>query len=82
MFAGIKKTLREILSEPAPASTLSWGRIGSSFTLLFSIYWITKVRITTGSLASVDFRSIAEFITAPYAANKISTAIQSFSKKD
>lgn len=79
-FAGIKKTVREALSEPAPVSTLSWGRIGSSFALLLSAYLVCAHLAKTGTISGIDWRGIAEYVTAPYAANKITTAVQSFSK--
>jgi hypothetical protein len=78
----IKKTFREVMSEPGPDGGLSWGRVGSSVTLLASVYWISAVFIKTHHLDGVDFKSIAAYVTGPYAANKISTAIQSYSNKD
>jgi hypothetical protein len=76
-LAGIRKVIREIHSEPGPAGTLSWGRIGASASLLAAIVWVSSIVIHTHSLPALD--GISGFVVAPYAANRIATAVQSFS---
>ena len=76
-LAGVRKVVREIHSEPGPGGTLSWGRIAASASLIASIAWVTKVLIHTGTLPPLD--GISGFVVAPYAANRVATAVQSFS---
>ena len=74
---GLKKIVREIHSEPGPNGTLSWGRIGASASLLAAIAWVTSIVIHSHTLPALD--GISGFVVAPYAANRIATAVQSFS---
>jgi hypothetical protein len=76
-FAGIRKVVREIHSEPGQNGTLSWGRIAASASLIAAITWVTHLVIHTGTLPALD--GISGFVVAPYAANRIATAVQSFS---
>lgn len=72
-----KETIREIMSEPGPNGTLSWGRIASSIALMAVIVWgCWLVRLHQ----TVPFKEMGEFVISPYGANKLSTAIQAFSK--
>ena len=75
----IKKSIKEIMSEPAPVNTLSWGRIASSVALLAVIVWVSYLVLKNHQLPALA--EAAGFISAPYASNKITTAIQSFSKQ-
>ena len=77
MFAGVKKVVREIHSEPGPNGTLSWGRIAASGSLVAAIVWVTSIVIHTHALPALD--GISGFVIAPYAANRVATAVQSFS---
>jgi hypothetical protein len=89
-WMGIKKVVRETMSEPGPNGTLSWGRVASSFALIIGSAWITYIFIkvpphTISELRAVineDLRSVTEFVLAPYGSNKAMTALQSFSNKD
>ena len=76
-YESLKKIFREILSEPN-GGTLSWGRVASSIALIAAIIWITKIVLFTHALPALDGAS--GFIVAPYASNKITTAVQSFGK--
>jgi len=76
-FAGIKHALYEILSEPGPGGTLSWGRCAASLSLLAGIFWVSKVVLRTHAIP--DLGGVSLWATAPYTANKISTAAQAFS---
>lgn len=75
--AGFRKVMREIHSEPGPTGTLSWGRIAASASLIAAVVWVTKLVFQTHSLPSLD--GISGFVVAPYAANRVATAVQSFS---
>lgn len=80
-IAGVKKVLREIMSEPGPAGTLSWGRIGSSVALISAIVMLAHFHHITGSFpAAEQIRSLTEFVSAPYVGNKAASAIQAFSQ--
>jgi hypothetical protein len=70
-----KKIIREILSEPT--GTLSWGRIASTTALVAAIAWVTRLVLTTHAMP--DLTGISTFVVAPYGANKVATAVQSFS---
>lgn len=72
----MKKIFREIFNDPA-SNTLSWGRVASSVALLAGIAWVSRIVMHTHSLPALD--GITGFILGPYAANKVTTAIQSFS---
>ncbi len=74
--AGIKRVVREIMSEPN-GGTLSWGRVASSVALVAAIVWITRVLILTHSIPALD--GITGFVLGPYGANKVVTAAQAFS---
>lgn len=76
-FAKIKVVLREIFSEPNGGG-LSWGRCASTLALIIASVWVTRLVILTHSLPALD--GITGFIVAPYGANKIGTAVQSFSQ--
>jgi hypothetical protein len=75
-IAGFKKVVREIFSEPG-GGTLSWGRIASTVSLLASIVWVSHILIHTHVLP--DLGGATGFTVGPYAANKVTTAVQSFS---
>lgn len=77
-LAGAKKVFREVLSEPGPEGTLSWGRVAASLSLLSAIVWITKIVLHTHALP--DLMGASGFAVAPYAANRAATAVQAFSK--
>ena len=77
-FAGFKKVVREIMSEPGPNGTLSWGRIASSVLIIAVVVWASRFLYLNHTIPSV--RELTEFMIAPYASNKISTAVQSFSQ--
>lgn len=68
------KTLREVMSEPGPNGTLSWGRIASTLALLAAIGWVTWILHKTGGLPALD--GLTAFVLGPYGANKIATAAQ------
>jgi hypothetical protein len=76
---GIKKVLREIMSEPGANGTLSWGRVASTVSLLAAIVWVSHILIHTHALPALD--GITGFIVAPYGSNKLATAAQAFSNK-
>lgn len=76
-LAGIRKVIREIHSEPGPNGTLSWGRIAATASLLAAISWVTSIVFKTHALP--DLAGAAGFVVAPYTANRIATAVQSFS---
>lgn len=71
----IKKIAKEVFSEPT--GTLSWGRIASTVSLLAAIAWVTKLVLLTHTLP--DLSGITGFVSGPYLANKVSTAVQAFS---
>jgi hypothetical protein len=75
-FEKIKKHAYEILSEPG--GSLSWGRCASTVSLLASIAWVSHLIIHTGQLPALD--GITGFVIGPYGANKLGTAVQSFSQ--
>lgn len=75
-IAGIKKILREVLSEPGNG-TLSWGRIASTVTLFAALVWVSYILYHTGTVPALD--GITGFMLAPYGANKLGTAAQAFS---
>lgn len=74
---GVKKVLREILSEPGPNGSLSWGRVASSVALVASIIWVSKEIILTGHLPPME--GVTGFMISPYMANKATNAVQAFS---
>ena len=67
------------MSEPGANGTLSWGRVASSICLIAAIVWISHILIHTHALPALD--GITGFVAAPYASNKVATAVQSFSNK-
>jgi hypothetical protein len=73
----IAAIVREILSEPGPGGTLSWGRVAATVSLLTGIVWVTKIVLHTHTLP--DLMGVSGFVTAPYAVAKASAAAQSFS---
>lgn len=75
----IFKTLREIMSEPGASGTLSWGRVASSFAFAASLGWVTHLLLHGINPHDIPFKDLAEFSIAPYGANKVATAVQSFS---
>jgi hypothetical protein len=76
MLDKLKKVIREIHSEPGNG-TLSWGRIAATASLVAAITWVTRLVFQTHALPSLE--GISGFVVAPYMANKVSTAVQSFS---
>lgn len=76
-LAKVKKIIREILSEPGPNGTLSWGRCAATVSLLAGIVWVSKIVLTTHGLP--DLSGVSLWATAPYAATKAGAAVQSFS---
>lgn len=78
-FKNIKKTLREVLSEPGNGldGALSWGRIAASVSLLSSIVWVTRIVLQTHVLP--DLAGVSAFSVAPYVVTKAGAAVQSFS---
>ncbi len=78
-LVGFKKTVREIMSEPGPNGTLSWGRIASSVLVIAVIVWVSRFLFLNHAFPS-GIRELTEFMIAPYGANKVSTALQSFSQ--
>ena len=77
-FSGVNKVVREIMSEPGPNGTLSWGRVASSVLLLAAIVWVSHILFRTHQLPALD--GITGFVLAPYGSNKVATAVQSFSQ--
>ena len=76
-FEGIKKTFREIMSEPGPGGTLSWGRVASSLFAVAAIVWVSRLLYLNHAMPSL--KDMTEFVLAPYGANKVSTVVQAFS---
>lgn len=76
-LAGIKKVVREIHSEPGPNGTLSWGRCASTGTLIAVLVFIGTIVFRTHALP--DLAGASAFAISPYAANRVATAVQSFS---
>jgi len=76
-LAGIKKIVREIHSEPGPNGTLSWGRCAATGAFLVMAVSILHTAFHNGSMPPLS--GAAEFITAPYLANRVATAVQAFS---
>lgn len=74
---GVKRIIREIFSEPNGGG-LSWGRVASGVALVAAIVWVTRILILTHGLPALD--GITGFVIAPYTANKVGTAVQSFSQ--
>lgn len=72
----IKRDVREIFSEPN-GGTLSWGRIASTVLLLVMVYLDIHFFLKAHLLP--NFGGQSELIISPYAANKLTTALQSFS---
>lgn len=75
-FAGIRKVVREIHSEPGPNGTLSWGRCASTGAFITSA---VAVLISVIHGKSPDWVGAGSFAIAPYTAGRIATAVQSFS---
>jgi len=75
-LAGIRKVIREIHSEPN-SGTLSWGRCAATGALVVASTAILYVVFHTHVLPSMT--DAGAFVIAPYTANKVATAIQSFS---
>ncbi len=80
IFSNLGKVAREVLSEPGPNGTLSWGRIASSVVLVAAVVWIAHSLIKGVVLSSIPWRDIGEFILMPYGSNKLSTMVQAFSQ--
>jgi hypothetical protein len=76
-LAGLKKLVREVHSEPGPSGTLSWGRCASTGTLVAVLIFVGHIVFRTHTLP--DLAGASGFAVAPFAANKIATAVQSFS---
>ncbi len=76
-FAGIKRIVREIMSEPNGGG-LSWGRVASSVALVAGIVWVSRILILTHGLPALD--GITAFVLGPYTSNKVGAAVQSFSQ--
>lgn len=75
-FAGVRKIIREIHSEPGPNGTLSWGRCASTGAFLTAA---AAVLLSVIHGTSPDWVGAGSFAIAPYTAGKIATAVQSFS---
>ena len=75
MFTGIRKIVREVLSEPGGG--LSWGRVASAISLLASLVWISHIIIHTHAMP--DLAGTTALVVGPYAAGKAAAAAQSFS---
>jgi hypothetical protein len=75
-FQGVKKVIREIHSEPN-GGTLSWGRCAATGAFITMAIAILHMTFHTGSMPSLS--GAAEFVTAPYLANRVATAVQAFS---
>jgi len=73
---GLKKMVREIHSEPN-GGTLSWGRCAATGAFLTMAIAILHTAFHNGSMPPLS--GAAEFVTAPYLANRVATAVQSFS---
>jgi hypothetical protein len=78
-FESTKKVFREVMSEPGPAGTLSWGRVASSFALIASLVWVSYLLIKAHPIIEMPFKDLTTFILAPYGANRLATTIQAFS---
>lgn len=79
-WAPVKKAIHGILADPvSPTGNMSWGRVGSTIALLASVFWISYVLYTTGHIPPMD--GITGYVIAPYTANKVTTAAQSFGNK-
>jgi hypothetical protein len=76
-FAGIRKVIREIHSEPGPNGTLSWGRCAATGSFIVAACAILHVVFHTHTLPSMT--DAGAFVIAPYAAGRVATAVQSFS---
>jgi hypothetical protein len=76
MLDKLKKVIREIHSEPG-GGTLSWGRCAATGSLIVVIGCILHVVIHTHTIP--DLGSAALFVVSPYTANRVATAVQSFS---
>lgn len=74
---GLKKVVREIHSEPN-GGTLSWGRCAATGAFLTVAVSVLHVVFKTHGLPALD--GAAAFVIAPYTANKVATAVQSFSQ--
>jgi hypothetical protein len=71
-----KKIIREIHSEPN-GGTLSWGRCAATGSLIVVIGCILHVVCHTHALPPLG--DAALFACSPYTANRVATAVQSFS---
>ena len=78
MFSGLRKLVREIHSEPSNG-TLSWGRCAATGALIVASVAILHSVFHAHSVAGVSWTDAGGFIAAPYAANKVGTAVQAFS---
>jgi hypothetical protein len=76
-FEGVKKTFREIMSEPGPTGTLSWGRVASSLLVLAVIGWVSRILYLTHVMPPL--KELTELMLAPYGSGKIAAAVQAFS---
>jgi hypothetical protein len=76
-FQGLKKLVREIHSEPGPNGTLSWGRCASTGMLVAVLIFIGHIVFHSHVLP--DLAGASAFAVSPYAANRVATAVQSFS---
>jgi hypothetical protein len=73
---GFKKMVREIHSEPN-GGTLSWGRCASTGTLIAILIYVGHIVFHSHALP--DLAGASAFAISPYAANRVATAVQSFS---
>src|SRR5271157_663296 len=78
-FAGVRKVIREIHSEPGNG-TLSWARCAATGAFIVASVAILHVVFHAHSVAGISWTDAGGFIAAPYAMNKVGTAVQSFSQ--
>jgi len=68
--------VREIHSEPN-GGTLSWGRCAATGAFITMAIAVLHTAFHTGAMPPLS--GAAEFVTAPYLANRVATAVQAFS---
>ena len=78
-LAGVRKVIREIHSEPNNG-TLSWGRCTATGAFIVASVAILHSVFHSHSAAGIAWADAGGFIAAPYAVNRVATAVQSFSQ--
>ena len=77
-LSGFKKICREIFGDSR--GVISWGHVASTVALFAAIGWVSYILFKDPGHHLPALDGITGFVVAPYSANKLASAAQSFSQ--